>query len=924
MIEIFSKTKRFILKGLLFWIPVTIVASFFIIPKLSWVTGDYSTKLTVFVSVVVIYFIRPINLIKKQGLRNQPSWVFYLYWGAIDLCILWSGIDFMNGSLTYWWVGLIISLLILLTKFVIEKYVKEIDLSFNTFASGSVSAVDDKLGFKVPAKNASQGLLKLKDYVSVVGLYGNLGFGKSSYARMIIENLDSEKTLYTYISLTETNEVKDFSKLFSERWLETLANRYPKVDITSCLPFMYSILREAGQGFLSDFFNIIALFNRGLIKTKAVVFDTYFKNPKPLFVSDNVGALFGNIPQISENMWIIMIDEIERAQIDEIYRVLEIIERFKGEGRLGLPIKLVFIFCISEPDLRQYLDMHEKEDSRASLLKTFFYFDPKSIAYKVFLPPVDSLVKTNFVINLLDKLITDEEIQRIDEQVNPNTFSDPTISFIGKHIEALNFILGLLVQESPRVIGRIVNATYFFFAAFRDGTNNLQKKDSIRFSDILALEYIKVKYPYLIDFFSKTIHLFVSESQGDSYEAYFLSRELKEKKRNIIDWIEEISGVKLNDSDKEVVPKLIGLVMYYYFDFIKRENDNKTKINYFGTTSYPEIMHDYLSLVSDSVDTSYRKYSQIYTKHKSNNSSNFLSKLNPRDLAGYARFLFDAPRATESMYLEVIKEMTERLTKGDIPIEPLNTSDTILDEIIYQFTFQIVNLTEKDKSKEVPSNTLSTVFDCLKSVLLSPLVNIGAKYIVLNSLVNNERGGGSEIHLRLETTFQKIFQYYATDFKSLIKAVFEDADKRYLSGNQVIYEKEENFFYVFYQGWSGSIMDSNEIEKIRKSALNNLVKYPFALELYWKSLPIEEDWVDLDDVFRSDPFFASNTNNGELYMPLETLIEITKESKTENPELLAKMNFWSKFVNDAKVKQIRELKDDSGTLKAILLKRGLL
>ena len=63
------------------------------------------------------------------------------------------------------------------------------------FAAGSVGLDDDELGFKRSAINAHQGLLSLANYISVIGLYGGLGFGKSSFVRMILEKFDSKKTL---------------------------------------------------------------------------------------------------------------------------------------------------------------------------------------------------------------------------------------------------------------------------------------------------------------------------------------------------------------------------------------------------------------------------------------------------------------------------------------------------------------------------------------------------------------------------------------------------------------------------------------------------------------------------------------------------------------------------------------------------------
>jgi len=928
-----------------FWLTVVSISSFYFILTLDKKILDafdalLHLNLHLFIGICTIsllvflglidFFMKPVVQLKKQAIHNQPSWVFYFYWGTINSLLLWSSFVFLTENREYWWngfwkFGLILSLIIIILKWLNERITKLPNLSFKSFASGAVGIDDDRLNFKISAQNVATGLKKLDNYVNVVGLYGGLGFGKSSYARMIMESFDAKETLYTYISLTETNEAKDFSKLFAERWSETLAERYPKIDVASYLPFMQSIFRESGNGILSDILNILSTLNQGLVKTKAVIFDKFYGvKEKTNFTSSSVGKIFGNIPEIKESVWVIMVDEIERAQFDEIYRLVEIVERFKNEGRTGLPIKLLFIFCISEPEFGEYLKTFEKIDSRIPPLQTFFYTDPKSIIHRIFLPPIEPQLKQAYVMELLNKLIDRENID-VPKQISPHTIGDPSRSFISKHEEALGYIVGLLSIYSPRVISRTATALDFFYGSFRDRTGGLQK-NAIRFSDIVTLEFIKIKYPYLIEFFLKTIHFLVAQTETHNVEGYLLKKEFEEKKINLIGWVENVTGRKLSDIEKEEVQKLIGLVMYYYFDFLTKDYDTKDKVRYSGTTSYPEIMHDYLSLVSESIETGYRKYSQIYQQHKNTKADDFLSNFDNKDLIGYARFLHDMWEASQDLNLDLINELSKRFLSGKIELKPMNVGDTVFDEAIYQFVFQILAATEKDKSKDIPDSGLQVVFNVLKKILNSSTINIGAKYIILNSLANNERGGASSIHQRLEEGFRKLMKYYEADIKKLIKNVFEDAEKRYFAGKrkQVIYKKEENFFYVLYQSWSGLKDAGEEISRIRNAAKRGLKNHPEAIRLYWSKYPIKEGWKDLDDAFRGDPFFSGGEVNNGLYMPLGTLITITKRSKIEDKEIRAKVAFWGGLMNDARLVRLFELKDDPATLKAVLLKRGLL
>lgn len=945
MLKLFriNKFDQHFLFWKLFWLLIVSVSSFYFLLIFGEKILDISKELflinpVVFVLLSVLlvliiaglvsFLIKPGIQLKKQEIYNQPSWIFYLYWGVIDGLLFWSLYNFIVHSNIYWWygvwkIGLIVVLVIILSKWLNEKITKLPNLVFKSFASGAVGIDNDKLNFKVSAQNAAAGLQRLDDYINVVGLYGGLGFGKSSYARMIIESFDVKKTLYTYISLTETNEAKDFSKLFAERWMETITERYPKIDIASYLPFMQSILRESGNGVLSDILNILSTLNRGLIKTKAVIFDKFYSTKDTSnFTSPSIGKIFGNIPEIKESIWVIMVDEIERAQLDEIYRLVEIVERFKSEGRTGLPIKLLFIFCISEPQFSEYLKTFEKTDIRVFPIQTFFYTDPKSIVHRIFLPPVEPRLKQAYLMERLNKL-TDKEGVNVPKEISPHTIGDPSRSFMIKHEDALGYIVGLLAICSPRVIDRTVTALDFFYGSFRDRVGGL-KQNMIRFSDILTLEFIKIQYPYLIEFFKETIHFLIAQTETDHMKGYFLKKELEEKKINLTGWIEGVTNKKLDSKEEEEVLKLIGLVMYYYFDFLNKDYDTKDKFKYSGTTSYPEIMNDYLSLVSESIETGYRKFSQFYQQHQDSKSDIFLTNINSKDLVDYARFLQDMHNSPQNLNLDLVVELSRRLLSGDIKLEPMNVGDTMFDEAVYQLVFQILAVTEKEGDES--SKGLQVVMKVLKDILNASVINIGAKYIILNSLANNERGSGSSIHRRLDMCFDKLLKYHEADIKGLVENVFNDAEKRYFTNKskQVIYENEENFFYVLYQSWSGSRNEKDEIQKIRNAAKRNLIKHPDAIKLYWNRYPFKEGWRNLSDVFNDDPFFSSKEVNNGLYMPLETLIEITNESEVDDKEIMAKIAFWGGLIKDPGFQKTFELKDDFSTLRAILIKRGFL
>jgi len=894
---------------------------------------------SLFLAAVLLNFVfNLLEEIKIQKIRNQPSWVYYIFLGlAIGPNLATAGLFIfmqgLNNPLSFIGLGVFncsFSLVLILLLFFIRE--DRIDKNYR-FASGSVSSEGDGLGFRHSAEHVARGLEKIDKYVSVVALYGELGFGKSSYARMIIENFNPDNILYTYISLTETNEAKDFSKLFAERWMETLKKRYPKIDTVLALPFMQSILRESGNNLLADMLSTVTPWlGKGLIRTKAKVCDEYCELKDGQKTSDEIAMLFGNIPDIKEDVWIVMVDEIERAQFDEAYRVVEIIERFKNEGRTGLPIKVLFLLCISNYDFSKLLSVFKDKDPRAYLINQFFYDDPKSINQILFLPPVDDDIKKKYIIDQIRKVIGSCDNLKLKAELGAANFdgiSSPTQGFLSDD-ESLSFLLGLFLTSSPRVIARCMQGLLFFCTAFRNKAGKLVDIN-IRFSDLLAMEYAKIKYPYIINFFINSIWLPLvdyKETGGglssDGFRAYFQKEKLKKGNQRLADWIETSTGVSIREDMKNEVEDIVGLISYGYFNFLRKDQHTKDADLYYNSLALPENLYNYLFIISDKIVTPFNRYNKIYIKHKKEPAD--LSVLDLPVLLGYSHFISDVSSSSISIHMDVLREITKRILERKVNIELRNTGDTLYDNLILQFIFQLMEIVERDhRSLDSASDELSIAYDQLKNVLGSSMVTTGAKYMILNSLANNARGSGSMIHSRLNSVFSKFRKYWDEDVKKVISAVFAEADKKYYTNNLVIYENEENFFYTMYQGWSGRADAKNEIEKIRALASRNLVNYSDAINLYWDHYDFDEKWKNFDDVLR-DGRFSRRSLNFELYMPLTTLLDITEESDIifSNREISQKFNFWKDVHNNIQYKDLVKVKDDLGTLRAVLIKENLL
>ena len=94
---------------------------------------------------------------------------------------------------------------------------------------------------------------------------------------------------------------------------------------------------------------------------------------------------------------------------------------------------------------------------------------------------------------------------------------------------------------------------------------------------------------------------------------------------------------------------------------------------------------------------------------------------------------------------------------------------------------------------------------------------------------------------------------------------------------------------------------------------------------YWSRYPYQENWAPTwKTVKGNDIFFPTRDNSGEFYITIKDLIEITKKANIQNPEILAKMDYWSKIIDDPDYKKDIALKDDRTTLRAVLTKRKFL
>ena len=382
LIESIIKNYRFLISFIIFLYLVSISelyveSSFIYLPNL--LKYDISARTIVVLVILLFIFLIPNSLenyqkkLKIQKINRQCSWLMYFHFSLflspiISMVVLKTKtiIDFLDGKLIFsilgdtGWLSISVRFVWLFLGifwYIYTKAPSVFDQVKNwRFAPFCVDTENDKFDWKESAEREATNLLAIDKYISVVLVDGKQGDGKSSYARMIVEALtekDKLNILYTYISLTETNQEKDFSKMFLERCFATINERYPKINFSNSLPIIREGLRDNGYGIWSVFLDMLTRVNQGISKTKSIVHDPYTKSNN--YVDKEVAEKFGNVQVINEDLWIILIDEIDRAPAKEIYRAIETIERYKHDGRCGLPVKIIFMLCVDRLTLYKNL-----------------------------------------------------------------------------------------------------------------------------------------------------------------------------------------------------------------------------------------------------------------------------------------------------------------------------------------------------------------------------------------------------------------------------------------------------------------------------------------------------------------------------------------------------------------------------------------
>ena len=791
------------------------------------------------------------------------------------------------------------------------------------FAPDSCSSGADRLGFKEIAPRVAKSLFNDTDFFRTVLVEGEQGFGKSSFIRMIVESLGNrgdsqeqkedrkkqkEEFLYSYIALTETNEENDLSRLFAERWSETLTRRYPRIIPCDNWQTLADLVRVEGEGFsFRSFFSFLKFVNVPLCKTRT--FDG--KN----VCKERIARVFLDIPRIAERGWVIVFDEIERATPAEIYRMIEIVERFRHLSAAGaFPVRLCFVFAVSLGKLKGILKKADGADRiLGELIMDFFLFKSSDRVLPV--PLVSSKRRKQFIRELLQKFSGSESSDKTSQGVQERAQEDGEIEEspdpFKQHLDnslAMTFTVNSLAKDSLRSAIKCIKAAKKMKALIEEGAE--VELTPVRLTDYVLMEYLINQFPFMLDFIRSTIGDLDNGRYKERLTAFRIEAsadnipEERKSEQMLAQWVEKALVKGRDTHELTSAVRILAAVAYCYVDVVNIFHTNYVSSGQLYLESFGQQgrLSHYLAYAQEG-SNQWEKEEALYVQHNEETGCVFTALQETKDLLKYAEFVSEVNPFNPSIGRETVQELFERLRDGRVKFYPFGslkgsskTERYACAKRISLLLLKILTYADRkiDSGDGIDSDTqqvlclYSDVFECdqiaseIKFSLLHKFRSgvLEAKRDDLEFLFQFQSG---------PTTPAAVFRW-----RRAVQHVFEEVWTQYLDGSQNIYEREENVFYLLYNAWSGQ-NNKNEIELIRNAVKRELSKNGGAIK-------------KLLDYFLEDSLVFSQANRAVLLIIREDLLRFAGELKNDGE--------ITKMINEIPA-QFPELKDQRDTLRVL-------
>lgn len=883
--------------------------------------------------------------------RKQWSWFrlfFYIYYGTLVALV------FTNTSLDAR-KALLISggavALTHLTLFLIYKARRRqiLDETFH-YASATVGAEYDLLDFDEAASNFRNGLLLLDLPVQVVALSGVMGEGKSTFWRMTAEGFNKDETMHTYISLTETNSKNDFSKLFAERWFETLKERYAFLLSGAYTEEsrLYKILRDTDSGIIRLLSEAALSANVSLFRTKTQVTDPLSEIQNTPYVSSEVARIFSSIPEVYEKQWYIVVDELERAPLEEVYRLIEVIERFRQLGKDGLPVQLVFILCF---DASHFQNLHaspsdSEHGEKAALVKDFLTNTSlKSVDIFQGVPVTSLNRRLQLVTEKIKQILPDKvfiasdgkpKYEFLDDlyDFEKNDFMDTSHVVEGqsdyKFKDTFDYLLIKLTRYPTRASVRLTQQVQFFISQFSEQDEEWLM--NINLSTLMAYQYIRLLRPELLPFigisyihFDPDLKSFFTMHNG--FLSGFRSGSGDEDKRTYKERIFDHTGIDTSiyeESELKAIVDdlevLVPVVSKYLKDGLDPYSNDVVK--YKGTLSDPDVLKWLLSN-SRTESTEFGKFTKLYDKvPKGITIRDFESAQYLADFSGFARNRVSYTDKTHQNSLTIAKVIYDYMTKVKNLVEPssIQMDRNVLDKLTYEFVFQIQ---EAAFGYEVPEVTQESAAGLFDEFMHNDKIKFESKLIAMDAFLDQDGSGLDRVRTR-EEVFEK---YRGKDyFIRLFDEMKKDIVARYGQKNSpvTIYNQEANVFYVQFQMWNG-VLEDPFLDEMRAIAKRGLASNAKALNVLWSVYPYDSKWTNYASIAkdRHTSLVSMTPSRRGMYVKLEEMLAFTRQNTafrklmSGDPELRAKVEFWARVHREGDYPKLEtELTSENGTVGA--------
>lgn len=914
-------------------------------PKLSyWILGG----VIAFVLLLVYFSVKILS--RTASWSNQSTSLILKY---IRLGILIGALGYafigaehqLNDNLLPLWENLAFFGLLVFAIFpdILNWFVSnKPDYAFRRFAYGAVGKEHDRLGYGTIAGSEAikliQDVLKEKetysetDSVVVKTISGEQGWGKSSFQRMIIESISPECILYTYISLTEVNNEQDFGKLFSERWQETLGERYPILTDRAIMPALKDIVRPQ-MGIFSSILDFIPSLIDPLVfwykKIKLKIFP--ISAQRNIYANKDVSRAFFNLSSIDERAWIIVVDEIERSPLAEVYRVFEVIERFKALGRNGLPMQIIFLCIVDEKILKDRLSTDEGGNYKRLIDDFFFSSGIKTISGKIFLPPVSPSIKYQMVREDLNKILqkypmgdwNNEQKSLLDNLtgIMPYISQDGSGSIEKK--DQLEFAVGTLANKSPRLIEKVISR-------IDDILNTINKVaypfNSVFFTlaDVILMEYGKLEFFRFSEYVSK-ITPRITESHWAWRMDDIIPFSINTDRKGIP--LDEGIQRTLNAEDKqpEQFVSLVRMLSPTHVNVFNQsgfENDPR----YVHTLAWPPNMLRYLRSGWTENPDAYTK--SVFYLQKMMKDGLDTTTIPTDDFKNFISFISTVRNEIKSdIYQNICVEGVRRINKREYPIQLDSYEGSPREEVIVSILRIISKMSEeisigRPRNNEIDIQILATIFE---KFIRSDLA-VGEIYRIVDWTIRTDRGTSPRYLASIIPNWPNGGE---TEFKKIISSVMKKCFTRYYKSRSDIYKQEPLNLVQFalYQTWSKRDT-RKDVKKLRQLASRKLHLHTSAINFLWRPLisTYQPHWKSFSDISGFGTWDTLGPSS--VYLPIGALVFAAKHNDHIDPKIKEQLSFWEHISQSAEYrayvkKTIESLtQNNEHTIHSYLIEHG--